>query len=108
MAAAGAAGVGLLLVKAPKSARAESGQEEVAVSTGGVAVISPLGYTGLAYYDYSLCQSLAEQGIDVDLYSSDRWILDSHQPFFRVIPKKVPQIERGLSPVIVKKRCGKG
>ncbi len=28
-----------------------------------VCMISPLGYTGIAYYDHCLCQSLAEIGI---------------------------------------------
>ena len=51
-----------------------------------ILIVSPLGYTGLAYYDYSLCQSLTENGVDVELCTSDNWILDSHKNKFRLIP----------------------
>lgn len=47
-------------------------------------IISPLGYTGLAYYDYSLCQSLAERGVDVELATSDRWILGAYGNNFKL------------------------
>ncbi|MBI5237148.1 MAG: glycosyltransferase family 4 protein [Deltaproteobacteria bacterium] len=47
-------------------------------------IISPLGYTGLAYYDYSLCQSLAERGFDVELATSDRWLLGAYKNNFRL------------------------
>lgn len=47
-----------------------------------IAILSPLGYTGLAYYDYSLCQSLANQGCSVELCTSDRWILKQKQKKF--------------------------
>ena len=30
-----------------------------------ICMIAPLGYTGMAYYDHSLCQSLAQIGVDV-------------------------------------------
>ena len=45
-----------------------------------------MGYTGLAYYDYSLCQSLTANGMDVELCTSDNWILDSHKNEFSLIP----------------------
>jgi len=51
-----------------------------------VAMVSPLGYTGLAYYDYSLCQALSEQGIEVDLYTSDRWLLNDYHNRFNLMP----------------------
>ncbi len=35
-----------------------------------ICVISPLGYTGIAYYDHSLCQSLSELGVNVVLIST--------------------------------------
>lgn len=35
-----------------------------------ICVVSPLGYTGLAYYDHCFCQSLAEIGIEVVLVTS--------------------------------------
>lgn len=54
------------------------------VSKNRVLVVSPLGYTGLAYYDYSLCQSLSEKGLDVELCTSDKWILGSYQNTFRL------------------------
>jgi len=47
-----------------------------------IAVVSPLGYTGLAYYDFSLCQSLAKEGADIELFTSDRWLLcEMHNEF---------------------------
>jgi glycosyltransferase involved in cell wall biosynthesis len=46
--------------------------------------ISPLGYTGLAYYDYSLCQSLSEEGLSIELCTSDRWILDGYRIMFKI------------------------
>jgi glycosyltransferase involved in cell wall biosynthesis len=51
-----------------------------------VLIISPLGYTGLAYYDYSLCQSLSEQGVNVELCTSNKWILSSHKNTFTLTP----------------------
>ncbi len=47
-----------------------------------VLIVSPLGYTGLAYYDFSLSQSLSENGVDVDLCTSDKWILNSYSNTF--------------------------
>lgn len=38
-----------------------------------VIVISPLGYTGLAYYDFSLAESLHSLGNDVTLITSRGW-----------------------------------
>lgn len=67
-----------------------------------VIVISPLGYTGLAYYDYSLCSSLCEHGIGVELYTSDRWFLDTKKNKFktRTLYKNcsgdVPKIIKGM------------
>jgi D-inositol-3-phosphate glycosyltransferase len=49
-----------------------------------IMIVSPLGYTGLAYYDYSLCRSLAERGVNVELCTSDRWILGSYKENFRL------------------------
>jgi len=48
-----------------------------------IAILSPLGYSGLAYYDYSLCQSLAKQGCLVELCTSDRWILKQKEKAFK-------------------------
>lgn len=39
-----------------------------------ICVISPLGYTGMAYYNHSLCQSLSEIGLDVTLVTSQKII----------------------------------
>lgn len=47
-------------------------------------MISPLGYTGLAYYDYSLCQSLSKLGINIELCTSDQWILSSYKNTFKL------------------------
>lgn len=49
-----------------------------------IIVISPLGYTGLAYYDYSLCQSLSKLGINIELCTSDQWILSSYKNTFKL------------------------
>jgi len=40
-----------------------------------VCVVSPLGYTGLAYYNHSLCQSLSGAGVEVTLVTSDTIIV---------------------------------
>ena len=48
-----------------------------------VCVISPLGYTGLAYYDFSLCYALSKIGLEVDLFSVDRYIVKKKPNFNR-------------------------
>jgi len=48
-------------------------------------MISPLGYTGLAYYDYSLSETLSRLGVDVQLYTSDNWLLSSYPASFSLI-----------------------
>lgn len=48
-------------------------------------VVSPLGYTGIAYYDYSLCQSLSDCNLDVTLCTSDRWFLNNYNNKFKII-----------------------
>lgn len=40
-----------------------------------VCMISPLGYTGMAYYDFSLCYALSKAGFEVDLFTVDRYIV---------------------------------
>ncbi len=40
-----------------------------------ICIVSPLGYTGIAYYDHSLCQSLSELGVDVVLITSQLRII---------------------------------
>jgi glycosyltransferase involved in cell wall biosynthesis len=49
-----------------------------------VLLISPLGYTGMAYYDYSLCQSLSKAGVDVELATSNRWVLSNYERDFKI------------------------
>jgi D-inositol-3-phosphate glycosyltransferase len=39
-----------------------------------VCIISPLGYTGLSYYDHSLCQALSEVGVRVTLVTSGKFV----------------------------------
>ena len=40
-----------------------------------ICVISPVGYTGIAYYDFSLCYALTEIGLKVDLFSVDKYVV---------------------------------
>jgi D-inositol-3-phosphate glycosyltransferase len=49
-----------------------------------VCIVSPLGYTGLAYYDHSLCQSLSKIGIDITLVTSKQWIIRNQDISYRV------------------------
>lgn len=37
-----------------------------------ICIVSPLGYTGLAYYDHGLCESLSEIGVQVTLVTSEK------------------------------------
>lgn len=48
-----------------------------------VCIISPLGYTGIAYYDFSLCYALSKIGLEVDLFSVDRYIVKKKPNFNR-------------------------
>ncbi len=45
-------------------------------------IISPLGYTGIAYYDFSLCYALSAAGLEVDLFSVDNHIV-AKEPNFK-------------------------
>lgn len=49
-----------------------------------VCIISPLGYCGIAYYDYSLCRALSESGLKVDLFSVDNYIVGEELNFNKV------------------------
>lgn len=51
-----------------------------------VVIISPLGYTGLAYYDYSLAESLQVSGNDVVLVTSKGWKVRERPRTFQVLP----------------------
>jgi glycosyltransferase involved in cell wall biosynthesis len=51
-----------------------------------ILIASPLGYTGLAYYDYSLAQALSEQKVKAALCTSDRWILGAYKNDFKLLP----------------------
>jgi len=51
-----------------------------------VIIISPLGYTGLAYYDYSLAESLQVSGNDVVLVTSKGWKVQDRPRTFQVLP----------------------
>jgi glycosyltransferase involved in cell wall biosynthesis len=46
-----------------------------------ICVISPLGYTGIAYYDFGLCYALSEAGLAVDLFSVDDYIVGKEPNF---------------------------
>jgi len=48
-------------------------------------MLSPLGYTGLAYYDYSLCETLSRLGVDVQLHTSDNWLLSAYPHGFELL-----------------------
>lgn len=50
-----------------------------------LAIISPLGYTGLSYYDHFLSNSISKLKFDVYLLTSDKWILDSKQNNYHLI-----------------------
>ena len=39
----------------------------------------------MAYYDYSLCQSLSECNLDVTLCTSDKWFLNNYNNKFKII-----------------------
>ena len=41
--------------------------------------ISPLGYSGIAYYDHGFCQGLHNAGIDVTNVTSDKWLVDTNK-----------------------------
>jgi len=71
-----------------------------------ILVVSPLGYTGLAYYDYSLCQSLSEIGFNIQLCTSDKWLLGSYNNKFKIVKlyKKcsgnISKIRKGINYII--------
>jgi glycosyltransferase involved in cell wall biosynthesis len=48
-----------------------------------ICVISPLGYTGIAYYDFSLCYALTEVGLQVELFSVDKYVVKKEPNFKR-------------------------
>jgi len=48
-----------------------------------ICVISPLGYSGIAYYDFSLCYFLSRIGLNVDLLSTKKYIVIKTPNFTR-------------------------
>lgn len=49
-----------------------------------ICMASPLGYTGIAYYDHSLCQSLSEIGVDVTLITSKLRIVKNQDASYEI------------------------
>lgn len=49
-----------------------------------VCVISPVGYSGISYYDYGLCHALSELGLEVDLFSVDNYIIGKTPNFHKL------------------------
>lgn len=68
-----------------------------------ICIISPLGYTGIAYYDHSLCQSLSEIGVDVVLITSKRRIIAAQnvsytiKKFFVNTYGDISRIKKGIA-----------
>jgi glycosyltransferase involved in cell wall biosynthesis len=48
--------------------------------------ISPQGYTGIAYYDYSFCRSLQDAGVEVHFVTSQKWLIENKQVNFILKP----------------------
>jgi len=75
-----------------------------------VCVISPLGYTGLAYYDFSLCYALSKIGLEVDLFSVDRYIVKKKPNFNREeifinTYGDISRIKKGINYLISSVKC---
>jgi D-inositol-3-phosphate glycosyltransferase len=51
-----------------------------------IVLINPQSYTGIGYYDYSLCEALSGIGVQVELCSSDRWLCRSYKRHFKYAP----------------------
>lgn len=49
-----------------------------------ICIISPLGYTGIAYYDHSLCQSLSEIGINVVLVTTETRAVEAKKRSYEI------------------------
>lgn len=49
-----------------------------------ILLVCPHGYTGLAYYLYSLAQALTEGGSSVELITSESWFLDEYPAAFPI------------------------
>ena len=50
-----------------------------------LAIISPLGYTGLSYYDHYLSNYISKLKYDVFLITSDQWILENKKNNFKLL-----------------------
>lgn len=75
-----------------------------------ICVISPLGYTGIAYYDFSLCYSLTAIGAQVDLLSTDDYVATKPANFRRIkVFKKtygnIPKSKKGFYYLWALVRC---
>ncbi len=68
-----------------------------------ICIISPLGYTGIAYYDHSLCQSLSEAGVEVTLLTTSQRAVEPKKrdyKLFRVFNKTFGdryRLQKGIS-----------
>jgi glycosyltransferase involved in cell wall biosynthesis len=47
-------------------------------------LVDPIGYTGMAYYDWALASGLREEAVDVSVITSDAWMLNRRMPRFRI------------------------
>lgn len=77
-----------------------------------VCMISPQGYTGLGYYDFSLCYALTEKGQEIDLFSVDKHIVRKEPNFnlkhmFTDTYGGINRIKKGINYVRALLRCYK-
>ncbi len=76
-----------------------------------ICVISPLGYTGIAYYDHSLCESLSELKLNVTLITTEKRIVSPKKISYDI--KKLfvntygnlSQLKKGINYVLGMSKC---
>lgn len=75
-------------------------RESVIKNNDRLAIISPLGYTGLSYYDHYLSNSLSKLKLHVYLLTSDKWILEDKPKTYNLV--KIFQNCSGSKNIILK------